>query len=177
MKKVVSIVAVVLTLAFVGPSQTKTADQPAAQKADAGTSVDAQYEGGIYGSAGQSKGTIILDDSAERLIFYRKGDQREMFSIPWEDMAVIYPDTKVVMSHTGNVVSRVPLPGAGFAGLLHSHSRYLVITFDDRDIGITGTANFKFSDKKKLLAFINTLGTKARMKQKGDAYYRSNGTY
>jgi hypothetical protein len=71
----------------------------------------------------------------------------------------------------------VPLPGAGFAGLLSSHSHYLVITFDDRDIGITGNANFKFKDKKKLLAFIQTLGTKARMKQKGDAYYRSNSGY
>ena len=176
MNKVVSIVAAVFTVAIMASAQTKTTDKPAAPTVNT-TTVAAQYEGGIYGSAGHTKGTITLDDSSERLIFHRKDDNREMFSIPFEDMAVIYPDSKVVMSHTGNVVSRVPLPGAGLAGLLSSHSQYLVITFDDRDIGITGTANFKFKDKKKLLEFINTLGAKARMKQKGDAYYRTNSGY
>ena len=43
----------------------------------------------------------------------------------------------------------------------------------DQDVEAEGTANFKFDDRNLLLTFINTLGSKAKMKQKGDAYYRA----
>lgn len=139
--------------------------------ANAPTTYEARYEGGVFGASSKETGTLKLDDVNERVIFLRK-DQKEMFSIPYSALLVIYPDSKVAVSKTGNVVSRLPLPGAGLAGLINSSTKYLIVNFDDPDIDAKGTANFKFDDKDKLVAFINTLGQKAKMKQRGDAYYK-----
>src|SRR5258706_3800737 len=143
--------------------------------ANAPTSYEARYEGGVFGASAKESGTLKMDDVNERVIFYKK-DQKEMFSIPYSALLVIYPDSQVAVSKTGNVVSRVPIPGAGLAGLINSTTKYVIINFDDPDIDAKGTANFKFDDNDKLLAFINTLGQKAKMKQRGDAYYKPKST-
>ncbi|CAN5137728.1 hypothetical protein BH20ACI2_BH20ACI2_26360 [soil metagenome] len=148
--------------------------RPAEKTADpnAPVSYEAKYEGGIFGASGREKGTLKIDDAASRVTFYRK-DGREMFSIPYEALVVVYPNSKVAMSQTGNVASRIPIPGAALFGLMSTSSKFLILNFDDPDINAQGVANFKFDDKKLLLAFIHSLGTRARMTQRGDAYYRS----
>ena len=136
---------------------------------------EARYEGGLFGQSDTEKGSLRFDDSNERVVFLKKNG-KEMFSIPYPALVVIYPDSKVGTTTTGNVVSRLPLPGAGLAGLMSKRTKYLVMQFDDPDIEVKGTANFKFEDKEMLLEFITGLGTKAKMKQRGDAYYRARGT-
>ncbi len=133
--------------------------------------IKARYDGGIFGSTGKESGYFKFDDSNERVVFYRK-DNREIFSIPYASIVVIYPDVKEHVSQTGNVISRLPLPGAGLAGLKSTESKYLIINFDDPDVDAKGTANFKFNDKELLLSFIDALGTRAKLKQRGQAYYR-----
>ncbi len=133
--------------------------------------IKARYDGGIFGSTGKEKGYFKFDEANVRVVFYRE-DNRELFSIPYASLLVIYPETKEHTSQTGNVISRLPLPGAGLAGLKSTESKYLVINFDDPDIDVKGTANFKFNDKELLLSFIDALGTKAKMKQRGQAFYR-----
>ena len=148
--------------------------RPVEKTVDPGAPVsyEAKYEGGIFGASGREKGTLKIDDANLRVTFYRK-DGREMFSIPYEALVVVYPDSKVAMSQTGNVASRLPLPGASLFGLLSESSKFLILNFDDPDIGAQGVANFKFDDKKMLLAFIHSLGPKAKLTQRGDAYYRA----
>ena len=148
--------------------------RPAEKTSDpsAPISYEAKYEGGIFGASGREKGTLKIDDANLRVTFYRQ-DGREMFSIPYEALVVVYPDSKVAMSQTGNVLSRVPVPGAALFGLMSKSSKFLIVNFDDPDINAQGVANFKFDDKKMLLAFIHSLGTKAKMTQRGDAYYRA----
>ena len=133
---------------------------------------EARYEGGIFGNSSKEKGTLKIDDVNERVIFYRS-DKTEMFSIPYSALLVIYPDSKEGISKTGNVMSRMPLPGAQLFGLLGKSTKYLVLRYDDQDVEAEGTANFKFDEKDLLLTFLNTLGPKAKMVQRGDAYYRS----
>lgn len=135
----------------------------------------ARYDGGIFGSTGKEKGYFKFDDANQRAVFYRE-DNKELFTVPYASLLIIYPDTKEHMSQTANVISRLPLPGAGLAGLKSTESKYLVITFDDPDVDAKGTANFKFNDKELLLTFIDALGTKAKMKQRGQAYYRPRET-
>ena len=134
-------------------------------------SFKARYDSGIFGSTGKESGYFKFDDANERAVFYRK-DNKEIFSIPYASIVVIYPDVKEHVSQTGNVISRLPLPGAGLAGLKSTESKYLVINFDDPDVDAKGTASFKFNDKKLLLTFIDALGAKAKLKQRGQAYYR-----
>lgn len=155
-------------LAYAQPRPVDKAPAPASAKA----SYEARYEGGLFGQSDTEKGSLRFDDANERIVFYRK-DQKEMFAIPYAALIVIYPDSKVGTSQTGNVVSRLPLPGAALAGLLSKRTKYLIMQFDDPDIEVKGTANFKFEEKEQLLAFISALGGKAKMKQRGDAYYRS----
>lgn len=154
-------------------AQPRPVDKGAPQvPANAPASYKARYEGGIFGNSGKETGTLKIDEANERVVFYRK-DGTEMFSIPFSALLVVYPDSKEHVSTTGDVLSRVPLPGAAMAGLLSTSTKYLIIRYDDEDVNAEGNANFKFDNKDLLVTFINALGVKAKMKQKGDAYYKA----
>ncbi len=70
------------------------------------------------------------------------------------------------------MISHIPLPGAGLAGLMKEKKRYLVVQFNDEDADVKGVVNFKLDDKALLESVIQTLGTKAKLTQRGDAFYR-----
>lgn len=131
----------------------------------------ARYEGGIFGSSAKEKGTLKFDDANDRLIFLRT-DGREMFSIPYDSLVVVYPDSKDSVPQSGKVLSKVPVPGFGLFDLMNKSTKYANMTFDDPDIDASGTASFRFDEKKDLINFIGKLGEKAKMVQRGDAYYR-----
>ena len=132
---------------------------------------EAKYEGGLFGFTEKAEGTLKFDDENGRLVFYGK-TQKEMFSIPFESLIVIYPTSESVTSTAGNVVKNIPLPGAGLAGLIKEKRRYLVMQFDDPDADVKGMVNFKIENKELLDSVIQTLGIKANMTQRGDAFYR-----
>lgn len=151
-------------------NKTGTTTSVAAPNAPA--SFEAKYEGGMFGFNRKEVGTLKFDDGNERLVFLGK-DQKEMFHIPYKSVLVIYPQSKSVTSTTGSVVSHIPLPGAGLAGLLREKRRYLVLHFDDPDVETArGVLNFKLEDKRLLDSVIQALAGKARLTQRGDAYYR-----
>ncbi len=136
---------------------------------------EAKYEGGLFGFTEKAEGTLKFDDENGRLAFYGK-TKKEMFSIPFESLIVIYPTSESVTSTTGNVVKNIPLPGAGLAGLIKEKRRYLVLQFDDPDADVKGMVNFKIENKELLDSVIQTLGVKANMTQRGDAFYRPRTT-
>jgi len=72
----------------------------------------------------------------------------------------------------GNVIKHVPLPGAGLADLMKEKRRYMVIQFEDADLGANGTVNFRIENKSILQTVIPALGKKANMSPRGEAYYR-----
>jgi len=172
MKKVVLISLVIFCLSVGVFAQRPVVTATPSAAAMAKESYEARYEGGLFGASDREDGLLKFDDANERVVFLHKKDQREMFSIPYDALVVIYPDSKVSVSKTGNVVSRLPLPGAGLAGLLSKRTKYLIVNFDDPEIEAKGVANFKFDEKDELLDFIGVLGHKAKMVQRGDAYYR-----
>lgn len=148
----------------------KSPQAPAANR-QAPQSFEAKYEGGMFGFSQREEGTLSFDDANERLVFIGK-DKKEKFHIPYKSMMVVYPQSRSVRSTTGTVISVVPLPGAGLAGLMREKRRYMVINFDDPDAEARGTTSFKLDSKEILDSVIQTLGEKARMTQRGDAYYR-----
>ncbi len=151
----------------------------AAAKPSATTSVrmappsfPAKYEGGMFGYNEKEMGTLKFDDENERLVFFGK-DTKEKFHIPYKSVLVIYPQSKSVTSTAGNVVSHIPLPGAGLAGLIKEKRRYMILHFDDPDIeAAKGVLNFKLEDKELLDSVLHSLAGKAKLTQRGDAYYR-----
>ena len=50
---------------------------------------------------------------------------------------------------------------------------YLVLRFDDTDVKAQGTINFQVDSAELLTNSIYSIGEKAEMKQRGDAYLRA----
>ena len=130
----------------------------------------AKYEGGMFGFSKKEEGTLKFDDANFRLVFFDK-DNKERFGIPYSALIVIYPNTESVQSTAGKVVQYVPY--IGLAGqFIKKKMRYLVTNFDDQDMDARGTVNFKLETAELLESVVQTLGTKAEMQPRGEAYFR-----
>ncbi len=173
MKIIILTVAFTISFALTGIGQPRPVGKGTApvNVPDAPPSFEAKYQGGMFGYSEKQNGTLKIDDVNERIVFYGK-DGKEKFALPFSSMQVIYPQSKTVTSNTGNVVRHIPLPGSFLGGLIKEKWRYLVISFDDQDVDAVGNINFKLSSKELLESVIKSIGTKAKMTQRGDAYYR-----
>ena len=150
------------------PAQTQ-ANAP--KPAPAPASVKAKYEGGVVGYR-KSDGTLNFDDPNSRLIF-RDKTNRELFSIFYKAVVMAWPDTRSQTSTTGRVLAGTVPYGLGLPGLLmKSKTRYLNIRYQDPDTGTEGAASFKIGDKDVLYSVLTTIGDKAELTQRGDAYIR-----
>jgi hypothetical protein len=149
----------------------KSAEPTTAAQTTTQTSFSAKYEGGMFGFEDKQQGTLKFDDANERLVFFGK-DGKEQFAIPYDSMVLVHTGTRSVRSGAGTAVSVIPLPGAGLAGLIREKRRYLTINFSDPDVQASGVASFKLENDKTREAVVHTLGKKANLTQRGDAYYR-----
>jgi hypothetical protein len=172
MKKIILLVGSLLIFAVSAFTQPRPADQKVDTSAAnaAPASFEAKYEGGMFGYSEKEKGTMKFDELNERLVFLGK-DGKEKFGIPYKTIMVISPSSQKVQSTAGKVVSNVPYIGL-LGGLMTKKDRYLVIQFNDQDADVSGLANFKLESKELLQSVIQAIGGKAKLKQRGDAYYR-----
>ncbi len=179
MKKIILLSTIILCLATVTFAQSRPVEKAekrqeikAENKTPAPNSFTAKYEGGMFGFDKSETGTLKFDDSNERIIFFDKA-QKEQFAVPYSAMLMVYPQSKSVRSTTGTVVSHIPLPGAGLAGLIRSKKSYLVVHFSDPEVDVKGVVSFKLENKDLLGRVINTLGEKAKLTPRGGAFYRT----
>ena len=149
----------------------KSTQQTSTAKTTAPTSFAAKYEGGMFGFDAKQQGTLKFDDENERFVFIGK-DQKEKFAISYKAMTLVYVGTKSVRSGAATAVSVIPLPGAGLAGLIREKRRYLVIHFSDPDVEVKGAVNFKLENQQMRQSVVQTLGAKAKLTRRGDAFYR-----
>lgn len=162
-------------------STVQTDNKPAQTQANlpkpkpAPNTFTAKYAGGLFGYHEKIDGTLNFDDRNQRLVFRNK-ENKEIFGLPYKSLLVVYPDSKSVTPTSARVIGAAPVLGAGLANLIRTKNRYLVIQFDDPDSNVQGTASFKLSDKELLQSVIYTLGDKAELKQRGDAFYRPRTT-
>jgi hypothetical protein len=172
MKKIILLIGFIAVLSFSALAQPRPAEQKVEPTVanTAPETFNAKYEGGLFGYNEKEKGTMKFDNLNERLVFFNK-DGKEKFAIPYKTMLVIYPSSQRVQSTAGKIVSVVPY--IGLAGVLMTkQNRYLIIQFSDQDADVNGLANFKLDSKELLQSVIQTIGAKAKMKQRGDAFYR-----
>lgn len=154
------------------PPEKATETKTAADVKPAPDSFEARYEGGMFGYSKKEKGTLKFDDVNERLVFFSE-DKKELFAIPYSTMLVVSPSSRKVQSGTGRAIGAVPIFGAGLGGsLLKKTKNYMIIQFRDTEVDVQGAANFLIDTNELLESAIHTLGKKAEMKQRGDAYYR-----
>jgi hypothetical protein len=173
-KKLILLALFLFALAAVSFAQPRPVEkQPnATTQKTAISSVAAKYEGGMFGYSRKEEGTLKLDEENERLVFFGK-DGKEKFAIPFEAIVVIYPSERKVQSGTGRAIGAVPVLGAGLGGsLLKKKKHYLAIQFNDQDVNAQGTTNFLVDTGELLDSIIHSIGTKAELTQRGDAFYR-----
>jgi hypothetical protein len=175
MKKLGFIAIAIFAFALAAYAQPRPAETVAAvpvKAKPAPAAFEAKYEGGLFGFSRKEEGTLKFDDANQRIVFLGK-EGKERFGIPYKSLMVVSPQSRAVTSNTGNVVSNIPLPGAGIlGGFIKEKRRYVLIQFNDPDADARGTTSFKVEDKELLDSVIQTLGEKAQLKQRGDAYYR-----
>lgn len=131
----------------------------------------AQYQGGLFGYDKKLKGTLTYDDSNKRFVF-RDEKNKEIFGLPYKSLMVVYGSSKSVRPTAAKVASAIPSIYAAPFGFIRGKNRYLIVQFNDPDSEVQGTASFKIANKELLQSVIQSLGDKAELKQRGDAYYR-----
>lgn len=168
-----SLIVLSFTAVYSQPRLNEKPEKPARRpETSTLSSFAAQYEGGMFGFSEKEKGILMFDEENERLVFTDK-NKKERFSVPYKSINVIYPQPKRVQSTGGKVMERIPIPGAAIAGIfMREKLRYMILNFDDPDIEAKGSMNFKFDNKDLLAAAILAIGEKAKLKQRGDAFYR-----
>jgi hypothetical protein len=175
MKKLGFIAIIVFALALAAYAQPRPAEAstaPAVKAKPAPASFEAKYEGGLFGFSKKEEGTLRFDDENERIVFLGK-EGKERFGIPYKSLVVVSPQSRAVTSNTGHVVGAIPLPGAGIlGGFIKEKRRYMLVQFNDPDADARGLTTFKIENRELLDSVIQTLGEKAKLTQRGDAYYR-----
>ncbi len=161
-----------VSVVFAQPRPVGKVEVKTDRKAPAPATVATKYEGGMVGFNDKQEGTLKFDDDNGRLVFLGK-DGKEKFSLPYSAILLISPSERKVQSGTGRAIGAVPIFGAGLGGsLIKKKKNYLVIQFRDQDVDVQGTANFLLDTTELLESVIQTLGEKAELTQRGDAYYR-----
>ena len=181
MKKTITLLALLLFVSAIGinaqvrPAESAEIENTTIQTAPRRMleSIKVKYKGGLYGFSKSQEGTLKFDDLNERLVFYSEKDGKEKFSIPYSTFILIYPSQRKVQSGTGRAIGAIPIPGAGIGGsFIKKKKNYLVIRFDDQDVKVQGNINFLVDTGDLLENAIYTIGEKAEMKRRGDAYIR-----
>lgn len=148
------------------------ASDPAAQTGSmaAPQTVNANYEGGVFGYNKRTNGTLSFDDANSRLLFRNK-QQQELLFIPYRAVLSAFADVKSKRPIAADVAARVSifaLPGL----LIKKKFRYLTMQYRDPDTNAEGVTSFKLENKQILEAVLNTLAAKAGLTQRGEVFVR-----
>jgi len=116
------------------------------------------------------EGTLIFDDTNERLLFKYKKPPKEIH-LPYYAITSAFADTQKRRPAAATVASHIPLYGIP-AGFIKTKVRYLTIQFDDPESKVTGTTSFKLENKQVLEAVLKALAEKTGMTLRGDVYVK-----
>lgn len=167
------LIGLIFIIAFAAAvfAQPRPIERAASQHKPAPESFEAKYQGGFFGYSEKVDGRLKFDDVNKRFVFFGE-EGKELFGLAYSTIITIYPQSQSVTSTTGNIVRAIPLPGSIFGGFIKEKRRYLVIRFEDPELDIVGTMSFKLDNKELLDSVIGTLGEKAGLQNRGDAYFK-----
>jgi hypothetical protein len=133
------------------------------------STVNAKYEGGVFGYTKKIEGTLKFEDSAQRLVFYDKKDKEVLF-VPYADITGAFADTHKVEPAAATVAKHIPYGGA--AGLVKTTVRYLTLQYNDPDSKVSGAASFRLDNKDIIDSVLFTLASKAGLTRRGQIFVR-----
>lgn len=153
--------------------QEPSANKPVA--APAPKSVQAKYEGGVFGYTKTMEGTLTFDDANNQLLFKDKKSPKEIH-IPYGAITSAFADTKKVQPKAASVASAVPVIYSIPAHFIKTKVRYLTLQYSDLDTNISGATSFRLENKELVESVLGTLAQKTGMSQRGDIYVKKRDT-
>ena len=138
--------------------------------APAPATVNAKYEGGVFGYNKKMEGTLTFDDASERLVF-RDAKGKEILFVPYSAITGAAGDTHRVQPAAATVAQHVPYIGLP-ASLLKTKVRYLTLQYSDPDSKVSGVTSFRLENKDILESVLFTLAEKAGLSRRGEIFVR-----
>jgi hypothetical protein len=177
MKKLVAILVVTIATAAVVCSQRPRAvetptDATKAVPAPAPQQMKAKYEGGVFGHNKTIEGTLMFDDTNQRLLFKDK-KQKEILFIPYAAVNSAFADDQKRRPAAASVAQHVPYFGFPF-GFIKTKVSYLTLQFSDPDTQVAGITSFRLERKELLESVLYALANKAGLTPRGSIYVRKN---
>jgi len=178
LRLVTGVVLVVITAGAALAQRPRTMNQ---DKAEATTNVpppppapqtvNAKYEGGVFGYSKKMDGTLTFDDANQRLVF-KNDKQKEILFIPYNALTGAYADTHSVRPAAATVASNIPSIYALPAHFIKTKVRYLTLQYSDPDSKVMGVTSFRLENKDILDSVLNTLAGKAGLSRRGDIFVK-----
>ncbi len=150
---------------------TNTEKTDAAKPAPAPHTVNAKYEGGVFGYNKSMDGTLSFDDTNNRLLFRNK-QQKEVFFIPYVAVSSAFADTKKRQPTAASVASAVPLIYALPARFIKTKVRYLTLQYSDPDTKMAGITSFRLENRDILASVLRSVAEKSGLTARGEIYVR-----
>ena len=138
--------------------------------APAPATVNAKYEGGVFGYTKKMEGTLTFDDTSERLVF-RDAKGKEILFVPYSAITGAFGDTHRVQPAAATVAQNVPYIGLP-ASLIKTKVRYLTLQYSDPDSKVSGVTSFRLENKDILDSVLFTLADKAGLSRRGEVFVR-----
>src|SRR6266511_1816661 len=123
------------------------ADATKAAPPAAPQTMNAKYEGGVFGYNKAMEGTLSFDDTNGRLLFRNK-QRREVLFIPYAGVTSAFADTQKRQPAAATAASQVPLIYALPAHFIKKKVRYLTLQFSDPDTKVGGVTSFRLENKE-----------------------------
>ena len=178
--KVVGVLLLTLTLGVAVYAQRPRTADPAPSDASKATpaaapqTMNAKYEGGVFGHTKTMEGTLAFDDTNERLVF-RNDQRKDVFFIPYAAVASAFADTQKRRPGAASVGQYIPYIGFPL-GFIKTKVRYLTIQYSDPDTNVSGVTSFRLANKDLVDSAVYALANKSGLTARGDIYVRKTGT-
>jgi hypothetical protein len=133
--------------------------------------MNAKYEGGIFGYNKTMEGTLSFDDTNSRLLFSKDG--KEVFFIPYNAVNSAFADTKKKRPAAATVASNAPYYLGLPFGWIKTKVRYLTVQFNDPDTHVSGITSFRLENQGILDSALYALARKSGLEPRGNVYVRT----
>jgi hypothetical protein len=169
-----TVVFSVAAIALAQRPRTTTQDTTEANTTVAGppiapASVNAKYEGGVFGYNKTMEGTLNFDDASNRLVFKNKIGKEILF-IPYKSLMGAFADPRKVKPAAATVAQNIPYGGP--AGWIKTKVQYLTIQYDDPDSHVSGVTSFRLDNREILDSVLLTVANKAGLTRRGEVFIR-----
>jgi hypothetical protein len=149
--------------------KSEPTDATKATPAPAPQTMNAKYEGGIFGYNKTMEGTLTFDDTNSRLLFRKQN--KDVFFIPYKAVNSAFADTQKRRPTAATVAQNIPYFGWPL-GFIKTKVRYLTLQYNDPDTNVAGVTSFRLDNKDLVESAVYTLAQKAGLEPRGEIYVK-----